>query len=65
MTSLMIIMAILSGFLVAIVFGMRRSVTQETFAIDKKFITAVIIISVVIGAIISGIDTLIEMLTYH
>lgn len=65
MTSLMTIMAVLSGILVAIVFAMRRSINQDTLLIDKKFITVVIIISVVIGAIISGIDTLIDMMTYH
>ena len=61
----MVIMAVGSAVLIALVFGFTRYNSHGVLELKKSFIITVIIISIVIGAIISGIDALIEMMTYH
>ena len=59
------IMALGSAILVALVFGFTRYKSHGVLELNKSFIITVIIISIVIGGIISGIDALIDMMTYH
>lgn len=65
MSALMMIMAVVSSLLVSFIFGFSRYKSQGTITIERSFIIVIAVICISIGAIISGIDALIEMMNYH